>query len=71
MYWVIERDRKERLSRFRCVSTASLSAARRTDGEGWAGSDCSAPRGQGRAEVDRPCAPNHAHRHYCFEADTR
>jgi hypothetical protein len=75
MYWIIERERKGAPVTIAVrVDGEEIGSATHFDGEGWAPFllPLGAHAGAERAEVEfAVTAPNHAHRHFCFEADTR
>jgi hypothetical protein len=75
MYWIIERELKGAPVTITVrVDGETIGSAVHRDGDGWAGFDLplGAHAGKPAAEVEfAVTSPSNAHRHYCFEADTR
>jgi hypothetical protein len=75
MYWIVERERKGAPVELRVrVDGDEVGTYVHRDGDGWSSFEfpLGAHAGAGAAEVEfRVRSPNYAHRHFCFEADTR
>lgn len=75
MYWVTERDRRGAPVTLAVrVDGEEIGRAVHHDGDGWSSFELplGARAGSASAEVEfAVTSPNHAHRHYCFEADSR
>ncbi|AKT40507.1 hypothetical protein [Chondromyces crocatus] len=75
MYWMIERERRGAPVTLAVrVNGEEIGRSTHHDGEGWASFELplGAHAGAKEAEVEfAVSSPNHQHRHYCFEADTR
>lgn len=75
MYWIIERERTGAPVTLTVrVDGEEIGRATHADGDGWSSFELplGAHAGAPSAEVEfAVTTPNHQHRHYCFEADTR
>jgi hypothetical protein len=75
MYWIIEREKRGAPVTLTVrVDGETVGTYRHADGDGWSPFELplGAHAGEAHAEVELAVsAPSNAHRHFCFEADTR